>query len=199
VSGLASTPESEKAASLITSEESTVTPTQKDSPLSIARVVSFILVFVIVQASIAPEITVLGARPDIALIAVICVALFKGPTWGAIAGFSMGLMIDAALVQTMGISSFLMTLGGYFSGRYAENVDLSSWLPTTFIVFSVTFAVKLMNALLMYLIGIEAPFSYVLTRIVLPAAAINALLAIPVFIVCRWWLGIKEQDVLFSK
>jgi rod shape-determining protein MreD len=156
-------------------------------------------VSVVVQATIAPEITVLGAKPDIALIAVICVSLLKGPTWGAIAGFTMGLLLDIALMQTMGISSFLLTLAGYFSGRYAENVDLSSWLPTTLIIFIVTVIIKTMNALMMYLIGVEASFSFVLTRIILPTAAINALLATPVFMVARWWLSVKEQDVLFSK
>jgi rod shape-determining protein MreD len=176
-----------------------VEPTQKEGPLFFARMISFILFIVVVQSTIAPEITVLGARPDIALIAVVCVSLLKGPTWGATAGFTLGLLVDVTLVQQMGITSFLMTLAGYFSGRYAENVDLSSWFPTTLIVFSVTVIIKTMFAMSMYLIGVEASFGYVLTRIILPTAAINALLATPIFMISRWWLAVKEQDVLFSK
>jgi len=186
-------------ASLITSEESTLAPGQKAGPLFYLRLASFILFIVIVQTTIAPVITVLGAKPDVALIAVVCVALLKGPAWGAGAGFTMGLLVDVALMQTMGISSFLMTLAGYFRGRYAENLDLTSWFPPTFIVFCATLVVKLMNALIMYLIGVEASFGFVLLRIVLPTAAINALLATLVFVVCRWWLSVKEPDVLFSK
>ncbi|MHB0915422.1 MAG: rod shape-determining protein MreD [Thermoleophilia bacterium] len=190
--------ESSQVASLITSEESSVTP-EKTGPLFYIRFLTFLLFIVIVQTTIAPVITVLGAKPDIALVAVICVALLKGPAWGAAAGFAIGLLVDVALVQTMGISSFLMTLGGYFSGRYAENLDLSSWFPTTFIVFAASLVVKMMFALMMYLIGVEAALSFVLLRIVLPTAVINALLATPVFIISRKWLSIKEPDVLFSK
>lgn len=186
-------------ASLITSEESSVEPVQKIGPLLLLRVATLVVFFVIVQTTIAPVITVLGAKPDIALIAVICIALLKGATWGAGAGFAMGFLVDVAMMQTMGISSFLMTLAGYFSGRYAENLDLTSWFPTTFIVFIASLLVKLLYALVMYLIGVEASFGFVLTRIVLPTAAINALLAIPVFVICRWWLSVKESDVLFSK
>jgi rod shape-determining protein MreD len=191
--------EQDKSVSLVSSEESSIAPAQKEGPLFFARMLSFMLFIVVVQTTIAPEITVLGAKPDIALIAVICVSLLKGPVWGTTAGFTLGLLMDVALMQTMGISSLLLTLAGYFSGRYAENVDLTSWLPTTFIVFSATIVIKIMYAVMMYLIGVEASFGFVLTRIILPTAAINALLATPVFIVCRWWLGVKEQDVLFSK
>lgn len=190
--------ESSQAASLITSEESSVIP-GKTGPLFYIRFFTFLLFIVIVQTTIAPVITVLGAKPDIALVAVICVALLKGPAWGAAAGFAIGLLVDVALVQTMGISSFLMTLGGYFSGRYAENLDLSSWFPTTFIVFAASLVVKMMFALMMYLIGVEAALSFVMFRIVLPTAVINALLATPVFIISRKWLSVKEPDVLFSK
>ena len=191
--------EQKNPASLITSEESSVAPVQKTGPLFIARLFSFILFIIIVQATIAPVITVLGAKPDIALIAVICIALLQGSAWGAASGFAIGFLIDVALMQTMGISSFLLTLVGYFSGRYAESLDLSSWFSATVIVFSATLVVKLMNALIMYLIGVEASFGFVLLRIVLPTAAINALLATPVLVICRWWLSIKESDVLFSK
>lgn len=191
--------EEKNPASLITSEESAVAPVQKDGPLFVARLFTLIFFTVIIQTTIAPVITVLGAKPDIALIAVVCVALLKGPVWGAGAGFTSGLLIDVAMMQTLGISSFLMTLAGYFSGRYAENLDLSSWFPTTLAVFATSLVVKLLYALIMYLIGVEASFGFVLLRIVLPTAAINALLASPVFIITRWWLSIKESDVLFSK
>lgn len=162
------------------------------------RVAAIILLAVIVQITVAPYLTVLGAKPDVALVVVVCMALMRGPLWGAVSGFAAGLIMDIALVQTMGISSFLLTLAGYFSGRYAEGVDENSWFPPLLMVFISTTVVQTLNAMIMFLFGIEASVSYLAFRVILPSAALNALLAAPVFVVCRWWLKSGYSQSVFT-
>ncbi len=171
-----------------------------ETPAYLLKVVAIIVVAVIAQTTVAPYLTVLGAKPDVALVAVVCLALMLGPVWGAAAGFSAGLLLDIALVQIMGISSFLFTLAGYFSGRLAERVDPASWLPPVVAVFTATLVVESLSAVIMFLLGVEASVWFIGLRIVLPEAILNALLTSPIFAVCRWWLGGNyKQNVFVSK
>lgn len=163
------------------------------------RVFALVVVGVIIQTTIAPHLVVLGAKPGLALVMIVCLALVRGPVWGATAGFATGLMIDVALMQTMGISSFLFTLAGYFSGRYGEGVDSGSWIPPLLTVFASTLVVQFLNAVGMFLLGVEASASFVLLRVVLPAAVLNSLLAPPVFVVTRWWLGGEKKHAFFTE
>jgi rod shape-determining protein MreD len=163
------------------------------------KVLALVIVTVVVQTSLAPFLTVLGAKPDVALVMVISLAMMRGPVWGASVGFATGLLIDIALFQTLGISSLLYTLAGYFSGRYAEGVDPYSWFPPVFTVFVSTLVVEVLRAMIMFLLGVEAPVSFVLIRIVLPTAVLNGLLAVPLFVVCRWWLGGEKRHGLFTE
>ncbi len=179
----------EEAASLSASPEGSILP---------LKVFALVLVAIVVQTSVAPYLTVLGAKPDVALITVVCLAILRGPLWGATVGFAAGLLIDIALFQTLGISSFLFTLAGYFSGRYAEGVDPSSWFPPVFTVFVCTAVVQVLHAVIMFLLGIESSVGFILLRIVLPTAVLNALLAAPIFVVSRWWLG-GEKRGLFTE
>lgn len=172
--------------------------TAGDSPAALFRVSLIVILAVVIQTTVAPYLKVLGAKPDSALVVVVCLALMRGPLWGASIGFAAGLLLDIALVQTMGISSFLFTLAGYFSGRYAEGVDPDSWFPPLITVFVSTVVVQTLNAVIMFLLGVEASISFVAFRIVLPGALLNALLAPPVFVVCRWWLGSGYKQNVFS-
>ena len=81
-----------------------------------------VIVFVaaVLQASVFAGMSVLGAAPDILLVALVAVALVRGATTGAVAGFFGGLVIDIALLDTLGVTSLLLTLVGYWAGRYGE-------------------------------------------------------------------------------
>lgn len=192
-------PASGKRLGLLHRNEAAAASASQENPFFPLKVFALILVTVVVQTSIAPYLTVLGARPDVALVMVVCLAMMRGPAWGAAVGFAAGLLIDIALFQTLGISSFLFTLAGYFSGRYAEGVDPDSWFPPIFTVFICTLVVQTLHAMIMFLIGIEASVGFVVLRIILPTGLLNALLAAPVFVVGRWWLGGERRHGLFSE
>jgi rod shape-determining protein MreD len=195
---MASRPPRKRLSILHRNDEATLSVAQENSFFPL-KVFALIVVAVVVQTSVAPYLTVLGAKPDVALVMVICLAMMRGPVWGASVGFAAGLLIDIALFQTLGISSFLFTLAGYFSGRYAEGVDPTSWFPPIFIVFVSTLVVQTLHAMMMFLLGIEASAGFVILRIVLPTAILNALLAAPIFVVSRSWLGGEKRHGLFTE
>jgi rod shape-determining protein MreD len=81
-----------------------------------------VIVFVaaVLQASVFASASIIGGAPDILLVALVAVALVRGATTGAVAGFFGGLVIDIALLDTLGVTSLLLTLVGYWTGRYGE-------------------------------------------------------------------------------
>ena len=48
------------------------------------------------------------------------IALLRGSVTGAVAGFAGGLVLDIANMGTLGVSSLLLALAGYWTGRYGE-------------------------------------------------------------------------------
>ena len=62
----------------------------------------------------------LGAEPDVLLVTIVCIALLRGSITGAVAGFAGGLLVDVTTLGTLGTTSLLLTLAGYWAGRYGE-------------------------------------------------------------------------------
>jgi rod shape-determining protein MreD len=57
---------------------------------------------------------------SIVVVALLSLALLRGSVFGAIAGFATGLLLDSATLGTLGITSLLLTIGGFWIGRYGE-------------------------------------------------------------------------------
>ena len=91
-----------------------------------------LLVFAaLVQVSIASAIEVAEGHPDVVLVLVIGIALLRGPVFGAVAGFWAGLVLDVVSLETLGLTSLLLTLAGYFAGRLGDVVAWFHCLRST--------------------------------------------------------------------
>jgi len=77
-------------------------------------------VVVIVQAAVVSPVGLAGGTADLVLVTLAGVALLRGSTFGAVAGFYAGFLLDTANLGTLGVSSLLLTLAGYWIGRYGE-------------------------------------------------------------------------------
>ena len=75
---------------------------------------------VVVQVTIFGTIGVLGGSPDLVLVILVAIALLNGAVFGAISGFWAGLLLDVSLLGTLGFTSLLLTLAGFWVGRYGE-------------------------------------------------------------------------------
>lgn len=140
---------------------------------------------VIVQIAAVSQITVFGVSVDLAPLLVAAVGLLVGSLPGAIFGFAVGLFVDLALVQDLGVTSLLFIVIGYAAGRLRELRDPAHGLVPV-IVGAVATAISTVGfALMQFLLGIEAPVSWLLLRQVLVAVLLGALFALPVFALVR--------------
>ncbi len=144
-----------------------------------------IFVAAVLQASVFSGASILGAAPDILLVAIVTVALVRGATTGAVAGFFGGLVVDVALLETLGVTSLLLTLAGYWVGRYGETTpSRRRYAPYLAVgVMTVLFLVGML--LLRFMLAEPAPAREVLVDTLLQSIALNILLTWPVFAVVR--------------
>ena len=112
---------------------------------------ALILFAALVQVSIASTIEVAEGHPDVVLVLVISIALLRGPVFGAVVGFWAGLVLDVISFQTLGLTSLLLTLAGYFAGRLGEVTKKSSAHPSLVAVTIGTIGVGLGSAVLHFM------------------------------------------------
>jgi rod shape-determining protein MreD len=131
------------------------------------------------------QITFWGTNADITPLIVLSVGLLGGPVGGAVVGFCAGLALDMTLVQTLGLSSLLLTGIGYLGGRYRELRDVSHALVPALAGGIATLLYATSFSVMQFLLGVESSVSGLIIRDILVGALINALIATPVFALVR--------------
>ena len=92
------------------------------TPGIIARIAALGALVAVAQVVCFAKMDVFGTSPDIALLVVISVGLLGGSLTGAVTGFSIGLLLDCLLLETMGAFALTLLSVGYVAGRYRETV-----------------------------------------------------------------------------
>ena len=160
-----------------------------------ARLVVVAFVTVLVQTAALSQVSVFGATPDIAPLVVVAVGLLAGSLAGALMGFGVGLLVDIALLQTLGVSSLVYVLIGHVSGRVRETVrDPQATLLPLAVGGLGTLVALAVFSLLQFLLGVETPVSLELLRQTVSTTLINTLIALPVFALVRRALGSTVPD-----
>lgn len=139
------------------------------------------VITVIVQIAAVSQITVLGVSADLTPLVVMAVGLLAGSLPGAAMGFAMGLFVDMALVQTLGVTSLLLMTVGYWSGRLRELRDPSHGLIPLAAGIAASAATTVGFSVFQFLLGIDAPVSFLLVRQMLAVTLLGGLLSLPVY------------------
>jgi rod shape-determining protein MreD len=147
------------------------------------------LVFVIVQIAGVSQVSLLGVSADLSPLVVASVGLLCGSIVGAIFGFCMGLFVDTALLQTLGVSSLVLLAVGYWAGRLRELRDPAHGLVPVAVGAIGTAAYAIGFSVMQFLLGVDAPVSLLLVRQILLVIVLNTLLALPVHLIIRRWLS----------
>jgi len=150
-----------------------------------AKAAALVFLAAILEVSVFSDVHVLGGVPDLLLVTVVAVALLRGSIMGACAGFFAGLIADTATLETLGLSSLLLTLIGYWVGRYGETTGRDRTHAPFLSVAAVTFIYELGGLALRFVLGEPAPARHVLLETLFQGIALNLLLTWPVYAVAR--------------
>jgi len=158
------------------------------SPATFLRLGALCLFGVVLQVSGFSTLHVFGTQPDIVPLIVGCVGLLGGSLYGAVVGFSCGLLIDLSLGQPLGASSLVLTAVGYAVGRYEEVRDPGHGLIAIPIGAAATAGYVIGFAALSFMLEVRGPVSASVIREMLITILLNALLALLIFPLIRWFL-----------
>lgn len=156
--------------------------------VDVVKIAALTFVAAVLQTSILSSMNLGGATPDLLLVTLVAVALLRGAITGAVVGFAAGLIVDTATLARLGETSLLLTVAGYWIGRYGETTGRDR-----------THAPLLSVAVVTVLYGAGALFLHVvlgdpvdasdLFGSLLPGILLNLLLTFPVYALVRRILG----------
>jgi rod shape-determining protein MreD len=148
------------------------------------KVAGLLFAAAILQASLFASFDIFGAAPDLLLVTLVGVALLRGSIVGSAAGFFGGLVLDTANLETLGFTSLMLTVAGYWIGRYGETTGRGRAHAPVVSVAVVTCLYALAILMLHFLLDETAPAGAVVRSLV-PAVTLNLLLCFPVYALCR--------------
>jgi rod shape-determining protein MreD len=156
-----------------------------------------LVIALLVQLTVAPEISIGMVKPDILLVVTMCWALAEGPGQGALFGFSAGLLEDIFTTQVLGVSAFAKTLIGYFGGELRQRVISKSVIWPTIIVFFASILQELLKFMTWNIVGVEdkPAFNF---GLIAGLALFNALLTLLIYPVIGRVAAREERSLMFQ-
>jgi rod shape-determining protein MreD len=151
----------------------------------VARLVGLALASTLIVVS---QIPLIDGVADLSPLVVMSVALLCGSVTGACFGFMVGLFVDTALLQTLGVTSLVLTVVGYAIGRLREVRDPQASITPMLAGAAATAISSFGMAIVEVSLGVDSPVSFELLRQIALTIAVNALLAMPVYALVRRWL-----------
>jgi rod shape-determining protein MreD len=151
----------------------------------VAKASALLFVVVVVQVSILSGVTIVHGRPELLLVTVVCIALLRGAIFGAVAGFASGLLADTGIFGMLGFTSLLLTLAGYWIGRYGETTGRDRTHAPLLSVGVITVLYQFGALILHFVLGQPAPAREVLLIALVPTVVVNLLLTVPVYALVR--------------
>jgi rod shape-determining protein MreD len=151
----------------------------------LVRIAILSVAVVFFQIGVVSEVPVFGVSIDLSPLLVAFVGLRCGSILGAATGFAVGLLVDLALLQTLGVSSLIFTLIGYSSGRLRELRDPQAPLTPLFVGAAAAAASLVGYSLIEFLLGVDAPVSLELLRQIVLGVVVDTAVALPMWVLVR--------------
>jgi rod shape-determining protein MreD len=162
------------------------------------KAAAVLFVAAIAQVSIFSELHVFGAVPDVLLVSLVALSLLRGSVVGAVGGFFAGLLVDTATLGMLGLSSLVLTLAGYWIGRYGETTGRDRAHAPFLSVAVVTVLYELGLLVVHFVLGECAPAGAVVRSLV-PAIVLNLIITAPIYALIRRLLRPAERDELTAE
>jgi rod shape-determining protein MreD len=147
-----------------------------------------------VQAVVVSSIVLGGGAPDLLLVTVVAFGLLRGSVPGAAFGFAGGLIVDLLTLETLGITSLVLTLAGFWAGRWAETTGHGRKLAPLVAVGAITVLAAGFSFGLHWMLGTEVVAEHALVTVLLPTLLANLVLAYPIYFLVR--ATVREREVL---
>jgi rod shape-determining protein MreD len=158
-----------------------------------ARASAVVFVAAMLQVVVVSSVAIAGGAPDLLLVTVVALGLLRGSVPGAVFGFAGGLIVDLLTLETLGITSLVLTLAGPWAGRWAETTGRGRRLAPVIAVGALTVLAAAFSLVLHYMLGDDVVARLALVTVLVPTLLANLVLAFPVYLLVRSL--VHERDV----
>jgi rod shape-determining protein MreD len=149
------------------------------------RASGVLFVAAMLQVVIVSSLALGGGAPDLLLVTVVVLGLLRGSVPGAVFGFAGGLVVDVLTLETLGITSLVLTLAGFWAGRWAETTGRGRKLAPILAVGVITLLAGAFAFVLHYMLGDEVVARHALVTVLVPTLLANLAFAYPTYLLIR--------------
>ena len=155
------------------------------TPRIFARLAAIVIVGVLLQLSFFSRVALFHTSPDVLPAMVVSLGLLGGSMTGAVAGFSIGLLVDCLLVEALGATSLVLLSTGYLAGLFRERFDIHSALVPPLMCMALTLFAELGYGAVQLMLGIDSQVSLLIVRDMLLKAVYAFFLGWPIYLALR--------------
>ena len=148
--------------------------------IRLVKIAIIIVGSVVLQISLVARVSIFGSRPDLPLAVIVSLALYKGPLYGELVGFTSGLLGDIFSGGPLGIQAFSKVLIGYFTGFVRSRFYYDNFITQAACGFVATLASKIVTSIHLALFA-DPGFFHIRIEGFILVAILNSLLVICVF------------------
>jgi rod shape-determining protein MreD len=157
------------------------------------RALAIVAAAAFLQVVLVSSLVIEGGAPDLLLVVVIALGLLRGSIAGATLGFVGGLVVDFVTLGTLGVTSLVLTLAGFWAGRYGETTGRDRRFAPVLAVGALTLLGGLFAYVLHYMLAEDVVARDALVTWLMPAFVLNVLLALPVHRLLRRLVGEEKR------
>jgi rod shape-determining protein MreD len=151
------------------------------TPKIFVRLAAIAILAVLLQLSFFSRVEFLHTSADILPVVAVSLGLLGGSMSGAVAGFSLGFLVDCLVVAPLGGSSLVLLGVGYLAGLFRERFDIHSALLPPLICMALTLVAEIGFAVVQVMLGVDAPVSVLVVRDTLLKSIYAFFLAWPIY------------------
>ena len=149
------------------------------------RIAVITILGVLLQLSFFSRVELFNTSPDVLPALVIALGLLGGSMTGAVAGFSVGLLVDCLLVEALGASSLVLLGTGYLAGLFRERFEIQSPLVPPLLCMGLTLFAEVGFGVMQLMLGLDSPVSALVIRDMLLKSIFAFFLGWPIYIGVR--------------
>ena len=153
-----------------------------------------VFVTAILQGSWFAGFSIGRGSAGLLLVTIVSLALLRGSVFGAVAGFAAGLLFDVSVYGQLGLTSLLLTLAGFWTGRYGETTGRDRAHAPFLSVVVITVLYELGGLFVRFLLGQPAPVWRLLFDTLPGELLLNLILTAPIYMLCRWTVGKRSDE-----
>lgn len=144
------------------------------------------VIFCALQTTVFEHLKIFGARPNLLIALLVCVALTRGSLAGGAVGLLCGLAADSAGYGAFGVNSLLMLYTGVGIGFFSVRFYRIRSVVVFIFAFTAVFLYGVVYYFLMFYIWDKGGMWFAITRKILPEGLYTAVLSIAVIRIIKF-------------